>query len=239
MKDMKKDEWIEEKIDSYVEGTSPNVDLSAAKRALSEEHARRRSARRKKWIAFASACASLLLVAIVLVGILPSFEAGRDGNNGSAEAPGQSPEGSPQRIAYQLSQAEQKAAGVGELIEGYGESLKKLTDLGLSADVGADYTLYYYDNRAVLLETDVLYSRLGSRVSATVYTDLSGGKYRAAELEKYDALSSKTSAYTYEIMFLNGEYVSLGAFSYLGNGYCVEVQSSYEYAFSEFMKYFV
>ena len=47
MKDMEKDGFIEEKIASYVEGTSPEIDLTAAKRALAEETARRRVRRRR------------------------------------------------------------------------------------------------------------------------------------------------------------------------------------------------
>ncbi len=248
MKDMKKDGFIEEKIDSYVEGTSPDVDLSAAKRALSEEHARRRSAGRKKWIAPVSACACLLLVAAVLIGVLPSFIAGGDKNNGMAGIPGEPPggqsgnDGDPSGGSepcefYELSGAEQRTASIGELLETYGGKTGKLTALGLSSNVRAGYTLYFYGDSAVLLEADLLYSQLGRRVSATVYADLSGGKYRAAELGEYETLPSEYETYTFKKTFLNGEYAYLGNFSAQDTEYCVSLQSSYENAFFSFMEY--
>lgn len=268
MKDMKRDEFLEEKISSYIEGTQqPEVDLSAAERALSEVRSRRKSARRNGWIAFASACASFMLIAAVIVGFL--FIGGRDMNTGEAPgfdpdfnqggsaAPGHPSGGGPSAgsspsegdgssgsedesvhpIAFAMETAEQRAAGASELAKEYGGKLKKLTDLGFSSNYAAEFTLYYADGKAVLLGTELLYTQNGSRVSATVYTDLSDGKYRAEELEKYDSLPLKTSAYTYESTFLNGEYVCLGAFSYLGQSYCTRVQSSNTAAFSSLMNY--
>ena len=82
-KDMQKDEFLEEKLNSYVEGVEePKVDLSAAKRALNEEQSRRRSVRRRMWVALASACASLLLVAVALVSVLPSLHADKNNSAG-------------------------------------------------------------------------------------------------------------------------------------------------------------
>ena len=251
MKDMKKDEFLEEKLNSYAEGTeTPNVDLSAAKRALFEEQLRRRSARRRMWIALASSCASLVLIAIVLVGILPSFGGSDLAPDHGAEAPGDSqggddpqggetadPQGPTEAITFSLSAAETRAAGVNELSEAYGQSLEKLTRLGLSSNINAEYTLYCVDGEAVLLGTELLYSQHGRRVAATVYTDLSGGKYRAEELAEYDDLPSKNATYTFKKTFINGEYACLGNFTAQGTEYCVSVESSYEYAFSSFMEY--
>lgn len=254
---MKKDKFLEEQLNAYVEGAeTPDVDLSAAKRALLETQMRRRSARRRMWIALASACASLVLVAVVLTGILP-FAAAGGAPNDSAEAPGQSgsPEGSgsaggpggapsegnpSEVIRFALSDAEPVTVGVGDLIGTYGETLKKLTNFGFYTDVSADYTLYCVNGLAVLLGTDLLYTQEGSRVTVTVYTDLSGGAYRAEELGEYDGLQARRDGYTYEQRQLfNGEYVSLGNFTSRGAEYCVALQSSYAYAFSSFMTYLV
>ncbi len=260
MKDMKRDEFLEEKLNSYVEGSAePNVDLSAAKRALTEQQAGRRSAKRRMWIALASACASLILVAVVLFNILPVFRAETDGDSGSSEAPesgdhdaagapsegdseadpppGSSGSSGTEVVRFTLAETKQRAAGVGELSETYGTKLKKLTDFGFSSGVAAEYTLYYVEEEAVLLGTELVYSQEGKRVSATVYTDLSGGKYRAEELGEYDALPQKSATYTFKQTFLNGEYVYLGNFFVQGAEYCVSLQSSNEYAFAALMEY--
>ena len=263
---VERDEFLEEKMRSYIEGTEqPNVDLSAAEQALMEVR-RRRSAKRRARIALASACASFLLIAAVVMGFLfigggdmntgeaPNFDPDYDQSGGSASdpdpekppssagdlpsgAPSQGIEGDVKPISFALETAEHRAAGASELAKEYGSKLKKLTDLGFSSNYAAEFTLYYAEGEVALLGTELLYTQDGSRVSATVYTDLSGGKYRAAELEKYDSLSQKTSTYTYERTFLNGEYVCLGAFSYLGQSYCATVQSSNADAFSLLMHY--
>lgn len=263
MKDMKRDEFLEEKLNSYVEGSAePNVDLSAAKRALTEQQAGRRSAKRRMWIALASACASLILVAVVLFNILPVFRAGSDKDQGSADAPqggnygpaedlpdegdseadpppGSSGSSGTEVVRFTLAETKQRAAGVGELSETYGTKLKKLTDFGFSSGVATEYTLYYVEEEAVLLGTELVYSQAGKRVSATVYTDLSGGKYRAEELGEYDALPQKSATYTFKQTFLNGEYVYLGNFFVQGAEYCVSLQSSYEPAFVALMEYLI
>ncbi len=247
MKDMKKDEFIEEKIVSYVEGAEDvNVDLSAAHRALAEEKAKRRSARRRMWFGLASACACLLLIVAVLIGVIPALRmqnSAGDMDSGESSPPSGTPQRPPQSgesddgaSAFSLLTAEKRAAGVSELSETYRGALKKLTDLGLSSNVSAEYTLYYAEGQAVLLETSVLYTQNGSRVSATVYTDLSDGKYRAEELAEYASLPGHGDGYTYGESYLNGEHVSMGNFSD-GAEYCVRMQSSYRYAFSSFMAY--
>lgn len=249
MKDMKQDQFIEEKMNAYIGGAEePHVDLSAAENALGEQTVRRR-ARRRGLIAFVSACASLLLVAIVLIGILPSFggsdrapagdEAGGEAAPPSVQEPsGGTGEGDlPTAVRYALGDAPQRAAGLNELTETYGAKLEKLTDFGFAKGFYADYTLYYVGEEAVLLKTDVRYMQDGRRVSVSVYTDLSGGKYEAEELDRYAALSDKTGRFIYEETFVNGEYVCLGAFRYLGQDCCVEVQSSNGSAFWDLMEY--
>ncbi len=247
MKDMKKDESIEEKVCSYFEGTEePHVDLSAAKRALFEEQAKKKRARRRLWIALSSACACILLVAIVAIGVLPSFSSVPDQNGGTASgedhagesSEGSAPPSSPEREVFELAAATSRAAGVNELQKEY-SGLGKLTALGLSSDVGATYTLYYVGEDAALLQTELVYLQEGRRVSATVYTDLSGGKYRAAELSEYEELPSKTATYTFKETYLNGEYVCFGSFYSQNTAYCVSVQSSNEDAFSALMDYLI
>lgn len=244
MKDMKKDDFLEEKIASYAEGTDPHVDLSAAKRALAEQQARRRSTVRRTWIALASVCASFLLIAVLLVAVLPAFGGSDRAPDNSGNAPsgaegdagGASGAEEPQAVRYELAAAEARAAGVNELVSAYGNSLEKLTDLALLG-FGADYTLYSYAGKAVLLETDVLYLQNGRRVSATVYTDLSDGEYAAAELKEYSALPLGGGQYRYKNTYLNGEYLTLGSFTLSGAACCISLQSSYSEAFFSFMEY--
>ena len=254
MKDMKRDQFIEEKMNAYIGGAEEaHVDLSAAEDALGER-SRRRRARRRGLIALVSACASLLLIAIVLIGILPSLggsgrapagdSAGSEAAPPSAQEPsggegeaGDTGEDEPKVIRFALGDALQRAAGLNELTETYGKKLEKLTDFSFASGVSVDYTLYYVEEEAALLKTDLLYSQDGRRVSVSLYTDLSGGRYRAEELDKFDALPDKMGRYTYEKTFVNGEYVCLGAFSYLGQACCAEVQSSNESAFWDLMEY--
>ena len=239
MKDMKRDEFIEEKIDSYIEGTQPAVDLSRARRALTEGRGRR-SAKRRTWIALASACASLLLVAVVLFGVMPLFRAqSMAGDSGEGVPPASSdvPQ-EPETVRFSLTgeNVHAERLGVNAVVREYGGRLKNLTELGLLDWVFAEYTLYTVGEEKALLETTVLYSSHGRRVDAIVYTDLSEGKYLAEELEKYRDLSLKTATYMYEKTFLNGEYVYLGSFVSSGAEYCVSLQSSYEGAFYELME---
>ncbi len=252
MKDMKKDAWIEEKISSYTEGTKDvEIDLSAAKHAVSEEQTRRESARRRMRIGLASACACVLLAAFVTAFLLPgradlgpageaSPPGGSQGPAASDPSQGDGEGSSAPSVRYELATAKRGTAGLNELAATYGDRLRKLTDLGLSASVNAAYTVYYVEDEAVLLKTELLYLQTGTRVIATVYTDLSDGKYRAEELEKYGLLSLKNGAYMYERETLvNGEYVCYGTFTAAGDEYCVELQSSSESAFWELMDYLV
>lgn len=266
MKDMKKDEVLEEKLNSYVEGIEePKVDLSAAKRALVEEQSRRKNVRRRMWVALASACASVLLVAIVLVSVLPSLHADKNGssgdmmNSGSAQggdvggdsgasgSPSQPPSGGDasggegssgpvetEPIRYALSEAEAATVQAEKLAENYGASLKKLTDLAASAEISVTYTLYQLEERDVLLETTI--SAPSAGVEIAVYTDLSRGSYRAAEMDEFDGLTSKTATYVYDIKTLDGETVYLAAFTAGETEYCVAAHSP-ESAFFTFMKY--
>ena len=261
MKDMQKDEFLEQKLNSYVEGVEePKVDLSAAKRALHEEQSRRRSVRRRMWVALASACASLLLVAVALVSVLPSLHADKNNsagdmmNGGSAQGgdvggdsgPSQPPSGGStdgdssgssgssgsaetELIRYSLSEAENATVQAEELAETYGTSLKKLTDL---AAFSVTYTLYSVAGRSVLLKTLV---SAPSGAEITVYTDLSGGSCRAAEMDEFDSLSLKTATYVYDFKVLDGKTVYLAAFT-AESEYCVSALAS-ESDFFAFMEY--
>lgn len=264
MKDMQKDEFLEEKLNSYVEGVEePKVDLSAAKRALHEEQSRRRSVRRRMWVALASACASLLLVAVALVSVLPSLHADKNNsagdmmNGGSAQGgdvggdsgPSQPPSGGStdgdssgssgssgpaetEPVRYTLSKAEKTTVQAEELSETYGTSLKKLTDLAAFSEISVTYTLYSVAGRSVLLETAIS-SPSGAEI--TVYTDLSGGSRRAAEMDEFDSLSLKTATYVYDFKVLDGETVYLAAFTAESENYVSAFAS--ESDFFAFMTY--
>lgn len=263
-KDMQKDEFLEEKLNSYVEGVEePKVDLSAAKRALHEEQSRRRSVRRRMWVALASACASLLLVAVALVSVLPSLHADKNNsagdmmNGGSAQGgdvggdsgPSQPPSGGStdgdssgssgssgpaetEPVRYTLSKAEKTTVSAQKLAENYGRGIKKLTDLAAFSEISVTYTLYSVAGRSVLLETAIS-SPAGAEI--TVYTDLSGGSCRAAEMDEFDSLSLKTATYVYDFKVLDGKTVYLAAFT-AESEYCVSALAS-ESDFFAFMEY--
>lgn len=212
MKEMKKDEQIEQTFREYFAGGElPQVDLDAAKAEL--KAAARRRARRKRGIvsAILSACACLLVVALT-VGLLPrsGFSASPQDPNG-AEAPGQSPGFNPSGEAdpqiYSLSDVRMQPIDYSEFSSLGGDAVSAFELFSSSRNATAEYSVYYKGDDAVLLCARVGLISGTYRVRARVYLDLSEGKSAAQELLPYRSLKEE-KGYRGETEYLNGEYVT-------------------------------
>ena len=200
MSEMEKDEKIERAFERYTGGGDlPQVDLSAAKAALTEartEERRRAEKRRKVWTLAVSAAACLLFAVALAFLLLPFGAPDLEAPSGSDHPPaGESPS-APEH--FSLLSATAESAGYSEL-----ESR-----CGSAQNASAQYTVYRAGGEDVLLSAELGYWNGMTKLKATVYVDLSAGKYLAEELEDYADLPMSRDGYRYEAEYIGGEYVS-------------------------------
>ena len=181
--DMIKDSTIEQRFRGYFAGAElPEIDLSAAKRALSE-----RPKRSKRFYAtissIASAAACLILTIALLVHYVPLMH------------------------IYSIADAEPSVVAYTDISEAY-EAAEMFAPFSLASNADAQYTVYTAKGREALLRADLDYIGGNVRFTATVWLDLTGGKLTAKELSEYKSLAEKGSGYRYETEYVNGEYVS-------------------------------
>jgi len=184
--DMNKNRQIEEQFLAYFDGLpAPNVDLIAVKRAVRTERGNRSRARRRGVVSLVSVCACLLVLIVFAVNFLPSLFVGR----------------------YSLANASTTTLSFSEVNDRYSDQAGFLAPFSLADNATASYTLYSADEQDVLLRADVGMWKGLSRLEASVYIDLSNGRYVADELKGYDKLPSGGGGFrseTYELE--NGEY---------------------------------
>lgn len=214
--EMKKDGQIEEKFRTYTEGVElPQIDLTAAKRALSEEGRetkQRRAKRRGKWLGALSACACVIVALVLVIRFLPS-------------APPAGGEVVPAEYSYLEARAEHTNSLPSYLSSGIA---RKLEPFSHSANANAEYTLYFMEGRerAVLLRGEINFIQNGTRMRAEIFFDLAGGEYIVTELESYHGFTHEGYRYTYELTEENGEHVGRANLTLYGVECCVSVMSS-------------
>ncbi len=217
--EMIKDPTIESAFRRYFAGLeAPKIDLTAAKAALAESVAAQKRGRRKKRVTLAavlSACACVVLVVLLGVFLLPALLITR----------------------YELADATPRTLSFSDFKETYGqtEHFTALSRFSLADNASAEYTVYTVDGKEVMLGADLsLVSGLQS-FKATVYIDLSGGKYLAEEMDRYQDLPREADRYRYQTEYLNGEYVSHAVIEEKEGNVYAEVSSRSAEALSYFM----
>ena len=209
--DMMKDSTIEQRFREYFAGAQlPEIDLSAAKRALSEKPKRSRRFY-ATLTSILSAAACLILTIALLVNYLPMMN------------------------VYSLADAATSATSYTEISQNY-EAAEMFAPFSLASNADAEYTVYTAKGREVLLRADLDYIGGNVRFTATVYIDLTDGKLKAKELKDYKDLSERGSGYRYETEYVNGEYVSK-AYCVIDESRCfIDVSSHSDQAVSLLMK---
>lgn len=193
--DMEKDNAIQIRFDRYFAGAElPPYDLSKAKRVVS---ARSRSRVRKTIAAVASFAA---VGACMIVGMVMLF------NNIFGGLWNELPEESGTH-GYFIAEASSSSASFSELNGKYA-LMHGFAPFSLASNADAQYTLYYEDDREVLLRADLRYTDGFTSFRATVWCDLTEGEYSPKDFEDYRALVPEGETYGSETEYIGGEYVS-------------------------------
>ena len=196
-----KDGTIEQQFRNYFAGAElPEIDLSAAKRAVREKP-RRSRAFYAALTSITSAAACLILTIALLIHFLPM------------------------RNIYSIADAaDPRPVSYTEISEQY-EAAEMFAPFSLATNADAQYAVYSAKGREALLRADLNYIGGNVRFTATVWLDLTDGKLTAEELKPYQELEGKAAGYRYETEYVNGEYVSR-AYCVIGESRCfIDVSS--------------
>ena len=197
VQDMEKDSKIETCFERYFAGTElPPCDLSEAKRIVSA----RSRGRIRKTIA-ASVSASLAVSAALIIGFVLLFRNLIAGFWGNQLPDASGPQG------YLLADTSSTSASFTELRDKY-DLMHSFAPFSLANNSDAQYTLYLADDREVLLRADLRYTDGLTSFRATVWCDLTEGKYSPQDFEDYRALMPEGESYGSHTEYINGEYVS-------------------------------
>lgn len=210
---MERDYMLDNVFRAYFAGAElPALDLTAAKQALRAERVRQKR-RRGVAIGLVSAAACLLVAVVLCINLLPALFV----------------------HTYTIAEAEHHTADYTSLREDYADVMQKFSHFSLSSNASAEYTVYEVEGREVLLQADLRMVSGGTRISGSVYVDLSDGAYVAEELRSYAELEEGAS-YRYTTEYINGEYVSRAY--YEGDRiYCVDLSSQRSNALEYLMTY--
>ena len=176
---MKKDERLEQEFRAYFDGAeAPRCDLSAAKEALGA----RRAQKRRRWMAFASACACALLIGTVTAGAVFAGTLHGGAPTGPSAVPPDGAEPVGTSVTYASLAAE------------YG-AIRGLAPFEWADNAQAEYTLYTSEDGAPLwIGIRLNYLHGFSHWEAEAYVDLSGGTYSLPQAERYASLEERGDA---------------------------------------------
>lgn len=196
VQDMEKDNTIEIRFDRYFAGAElPPCDLSKAKRVIS---ARSRGRVRKTIAAAVSSGVAVGICLIIgLVIMLRNLFSGWLGKLPEANSP----------KSYLIADTNSTVASFSELNGKYGV-MHSFAPFSLADNADAQYTLHFVEDKEVLLRADLQYTDGLTSFRATVWCDLTEGKYSPKEFENYRALMPEGETYGSETEYINGEYVS-------------------------------
>lgn len=209
MMEQKRDEQLQTELGEYLDGVEkPNVDLGQAKAEL--QNARVRRKRRTIRSAVLSACSVAACALIVAVAVLPTvFRSGKNaadsgndnyGDNNMGSSPQEPAFPSEERV-YSLAELSEREADFEEISERFGpfDSDAAVSDETLSYR----FSVCTLEGEEILLRTELT----AEAFTATVYTDLSDGRYTAEELQPFRSLP-KENGYRILTEKVGGEYRS-------------------------------
>ena len=225
MKDMKqKDTMLERRFDRYFDGAQlPPCDLTEAKRVVS---ARARNRKRGIFAAVSSlvaVCAGLLIFGFVVLfrNIMGLFGTTIPGDMPpSADTPGEPNVSN----SYLLSETSSTGQSFSDLNGKYAV-MNSFAPFSLSNNADAEYTLYFTEEKEVLLRAELRYSDGYTSFRATVWCDLTEGEYVSRDFEDYRALIPEGSTYGRNMEYINGEYVSHACMISRGTEYVIDMTS--------------
>lgn len=194
---MEKDTILQTTFDRYFAGAQlPPCDLSKAKRIVS---ARARERRVGGIVAAAVSSVATLFACIIIsiVFALRSIMGWWDNRLPDVSGP----------AGYLLADTTSTAASYFELKDKYAV-MRSFAPFSLASNADAQYTLYYAEDKEVLLRADLKYRDGMTSFSATVWCDLTEGEYSAEDFKEYRALPMGAGSYRAQMEYLNGEYVS-------------------------------
>lgn len=196
VQDMEKDNTIEIRFDRYFAGAElPPCDLSKAKRVVSA----RSRGRVRKTIA-AAVSSGVVAGVCLIIGLVVLFR------NLFAGLLGKLP-GENGAQGYYIADTSSSSASFSELNGKY-DVMHGFAPFSLADNADAQYTLYFAHEREVLLRADLRYTDGLTSFRATVWCDLTEGKYSPKDFEDYRALMPEGETYGSQTEYINGEYVS-------------------------------
>ncbi len=260
MMEEKKDQQLQNAFEEYFDGNeAPKIDLGRAKAEL--EGARKRRQRGKRISAVLSACAAFALVLALTFTVLPMFLA-RSGDKSDADmsqapsAPGdssglapapddngdhsnvpQSPSEDSRNPVYSLFAVTEEEKSYKELRGTFSAYMKDFEAIEAEGFAVCRYSLYTYDGVAVMIGAEITNRGDEAPFTATVYADLSGGRYQAKELAKYSSLPQE-NGYAISTEHKGIEYLSLIRWQKNGEKFA-EVSSPSEAGAQAFLNYFL
>lgn len=251
-----KDEQLKSAFEGYFDGGElPEVDLARAKAELGNRRARRK--RGKRISAVLSACAAFALVLAFCFTVLPALMPAGAGNdmaqspaspddpNYGANVP-QNPSDLPNpdgditdeagNSSYSLSDAYVRTVSYAELRESFGQYALDFARAETDDAAECRYSVYTYKGNKVLLRAEI--TATGDvPFTATVYADLSNGKYSAEELAPYKRLPQE-EGYRAQTQNDGGVYLSKAFWKKNGDMFA-DVRSSSELGLQTLLAYFL
>ena len=211
---MEKDNKISTTFDRYFAGAQlPPCDLSKAKQVVSAR-ARGRKVRRIVAAAVSSATAIFACFVIAVVFAVRGIMGWWDNM-----LPGTSePQG------YLIADTTSTSASYTELSKKY-DLVKKFAPFSLANNASAQYTLYLEGDKEVLLCAELWYTDAFTPFRATVWCDLTEGKYSAEDFKEYRALPMGGKSYRYKTEYIDGEFVSSACLVKQGTEYIIDMTS--------------
>ena len=263
----KKDEQLQKAFEEYFDGNeAPNVDLARAKAELDGARRRRQRGKRISAVLSACAAVVLVLALTftVLPGIFSAREGDKndadlsqapnspdnsanfvpapsdpDDSDHSGTAPDvpQSPSESSRDPVYSLSAIKIEEMSYAQLRGTFSTYMKEFDAIEADGVAVCQYSLYVYDGVAVMIGAEIINRSDETPFTATVYADLSGGKYKAQELAKYNDLPQE-NGYAIATEDKGVEYLSLIRWEKNGTKFA-EVSSPCEQGAQAFLNYFL
>ena len=202
MDSMEKNNTIQTYFDRYFDGAPlPPCDLSKAKQEVS---ARSRGRVRKIIAGTVSSVAAAGVALLIGMAVLIHSVFG---NLFGALFPDENLPSTPQPHSYLLADTTSTSASFSDLNGKY-DVMQSFAPFTLADNADAQYTLYYADEREVLLRAELSYTDAFSSFRATVWCDLTEGEYVTKDFEEYRTLPMSGRSYRYTTSFIDGEYVS-------------------------------
>ncbi len=110
--------------------------------------------------------------------------------------------------SFDLEASKKAATSYSALKAEYPDFVAPFSQYALASNANAQFELYEYEQKEVLLCVRIEYVGGGRQFRATAYVDLTDKKYVPTQLSDYPSLGGVASSYCYSTALENGEYVS-------------------------------